>query len=162
MRKTNLLGATFLALATSAWSLAAVAQTPPAPAPAPATAPAPEPTPAPAAPEAAPATPAPDASAPSTTAPAPAKKKPMHHKSMHGAGKLAPTKAGDKAVEDLNDASLNSAKSGKPFVAPTTPDAAKQEAHMPAHKKMHHMAKKKASTEAPADSSTPPADTSGK
>jgi hypothetical protein len=94
------------------------------------------------------------------------KKHTMHKKTM-GKGKLAPTKAGDKAVEDLNDASLNSAKSGKPFVAPTTPDAAKKEAHVgdkgtaPMHH--HHKAMKKAKpaadASAPADSSTPPADT---
>ncbi len=155
MRKTNLLGATILALTIGAWSLNAVAQTPaPAPmatpAPAPAPAPAPEPTPAPAAPEAAPAAPAPDAA---PAKPMPAKK--MHHKTMHGAGKLAPTKAGDKAVEDLNDASLNAAKTGKPFVAPPTPEAAKKEAHMKPAKKHMKMAK-------PAAPATPPADTSGK
>jgi hypothetical protein len=105
--------------------------------------PAPEPAPAPAA----------DATPPAD-APAPAKKKSMiHHKMMPAGGKLAPTKAGDKAVEDLNDASLSAAKSGKPFVAPTTPEAAKKPAHEPM-KKMKHMAKKKA----PA-ADTPPADT---
>jgi hypothetical protein len=92
-------------------------------------------------------------------------KKPMHHKMAHAKGKLAPTKAGDKAVEDLNAASLDSAKSGKPFVAPTTPEAAKKEAHtgmkMSMHKKMHHMTKKTtdAATPAPDASAPPPADT---
>jgi len=85
-------------------------------------------------------TPAPDA-------PAPAKKPVTHHKAP-AKGKLAPTAAGDKAVEDLNDASLNAAKSGKPFVAPTTPEAAKKTATAP--KKTHTMKKKPA---APADTS---------
>lgn len=164
MRKTNLFGATFLALTASAWSLSAVAQTA-APAPAPA---APMAAPAPTAPDATPAPAAPDAApAPSTTdsaAPAPKAKHMTHHKMMHGHGKLAATPAGNAAVEDLNDASLNAAKTGKPFVAPTTPPAAKKTAHMGGHK-MHHLSKPKGDATAPtapADSSTPPADTSGK
>ena len=164
-----------LALAAGALPISAFAQAPAATAPAApaATAPAPAADPAPAA---APAdtTPAAPASSSDTAAPAKpmAKKHMMSHKmgSKH-MGKLAPTKAGDKAVEDLNDASLNSAKSGKPFMAPTTPAAAKMEAHKPMHKKMmHHMAKKKASAApasdaaapAPDSSATPPADNSGK
>jgi hypothetical protein len=104
---------------------------------------------------------APDAAAPAADASASAKpaKKPMHK--MHAAkGKLAPTAAGDKAVEDLNDASLNAAKSGKPFAAPTTPEAAKKDAHMPMKKKAMHkrMAKK---AEAPA-AAAPAADAPAK
>ncbi len=186
MRKIHLFGATILALSTSAWSLTALAQPAPATAPAapvapaaPMAAPAPEATPAP-------ATPAPDASTPASgstdsAAPAsntakPAKKHVMHH-ATHGRGKLVATKAGDKAVDDLNAASLDSAKSGKPFSAPPTPDAAKQAAHAGdanASTKHHHMthktAKKSAtsgdSAAAPAPSSdatsTPPTDSSGK
>jgi len=130
VRKTNLFGATMLALTTGAWSLSAVAQAPTAPAPAATPAPPPAPAPAPA-PEPAPAAATPDATPPAEK-PAPAKKKPVHHKSTaktEGKGKLVPTKAGDAAVEDLNDASLNAAKTGKPFVAPTTPPAAKVAAH---------------------------------
>lgn len=185
MRKTNLFGATILTMAASTYALTAVAQTA-APAPAPMATPAPaapvvapEPAPAPAAatptPDAAPApdaTPAPNATAPAPDASAakPAKTHTKHHAMIHK-GKLAPTKAGDKAVEDLNDASLNAAKTGKPFTAPATPDAAKVEAHksMPMHKHMHHMAKKTdaaapadATTPAAPDAATPPADTSGK
>jgi hypothetical protein len=143
VRKINLVGATFLALSAGAFSFGAFAQTNAAPA---------------AAPEAAaPATPAPDSSAPADTA-APAKKKPMHHKMMH-ASKEMPTKAGDAAVEDLNDASLNAAKSGKPFAAPTKmPTAMKASAHTTAKKPMHHKMMKKAA--APADAATPPADSS--
>ncbi len=170
MRKTNLFGASILALTAAAWNVAAVAQTPapapmaapaPAPAPAPMAAPAPAPMPAP---EAAPAAPADTTAAPAPAAPEakPMKKHTARH-SMSHKGKLAPTKAGNAAVEDLNDASLNAAKTGKPFTPPATPDAAKKEAHMgdkgtePMHHKAHHM--KKAAK--PADASaTPPADAS--
>ena len=158
MRKTNLFGATFLALTASAWGLTAAAQTA-APSPAPAA-----PMAAPAAPMAAPAAPTttPDASpAPATgdtsAATTPAKKHMTHHKMMHGHGKLAATPAGNKAVEDLNDASLDAAKTGKPFVAPTTPAAAKMTAHTGGHK-MHHASKPKGDATAP----TAPADTSSK
>jgi hypothetical protein len=86
------------------------------------------------------------------------KKHMMHKKAMKSEGKLAPTKAGDKAVEDLNDASLAAAKDNKPFVAPTTPDAAKKEAHAPAPKKaLKHKAKMK-KADAPAPDAAPPAD----
>jgi hypothetical protein len=81
----------------------------------------------------------------------------MHHKAK-AEGKLAPTKAGDKAVEDLNDASLSSAKTGKPFTPPATPAAAKKEAHEPAKKATKHYSKKKA--EKPASSEAAPADSS--
>ena len=181
MRKTNLLGATILALSTSAWSLTALAQPAPATAPAAPTAPAPEaaPAPAPAAPEASsPSVTSPDTSAaPADTSASakPAAKKHMMHHSMHHRGKLVATKAGDKAVDDLNAASLDSAKSGKPFTAPATPDAAKKEAHAGdanASTKHHHMTHKTAkkasassadSSAAPADTaSTPPADSTGK
>ncbi len=176
MRKTNLFGATMLALAAGAMPLTTFAQTPattPAPAAAAPAAPAPAPAPAPAAATPPPADVTPTAPATDTTAPAPAsdakpkKMHAMHSKKMlskhPGKGKLAPTKAGDKAVEDLNDASLNSAKTGKAFTPPTTPEAAKKEAHMPMHSKkmMHHMAKKKAMDAKPADAAapaTPPAD----
>ncbi len=87
----------------------------------------------------------------------------MHHKTMHSHGKLAATPAGNKAVEDLNDASLDSAKNGKPFVAPPTPPAAKTTAHTGGHKS-HHVSKPKGDATAPtapADT-TPPADSSGK
>jgi len=94
-------------------------------------------------------------------------KKHMTHKTMKkGMGKLAPTKAGDKAVEDLNAASLDSAKTGKPFAPPATPEAAKKEAHMGDkpmdhktmhHKMMHHKMAKKADA-APASDAAPPAD----
>ena len=142
MRKTNLFGATFLALTASAWSLTAAAQTA-------------EPAPAPAAPSADPAAPtaSPDTSAPAagdTTAPtgsAPTKKPMMHHQTMHSHGKLAATPAGNKAVEDLNAASLDAAKTGKPFVAPPTPAAAKMTAHT-GHK-THHMSKPKGDATAP-------------
>ena len=93
----------------------------------------------------------------------------MHKKAMKPHGKLVATKAGDKAVDDLNSESLDSAKTGKPFTPSATPPAAKEEAHASSSKKMsHHMAKKKAmaakpsDTAAPADSATPPADSSGK
>jgi hypothetical protein len=81
----------------------------------------------------------------------------VHHKAAaktEGKGKLVPTKAGDAAVEDLNDASLNAAKSGKPFVAPTTPAAAKVAAHAgDTPKKTKHSVKKakKADTASPAE-----------
>jgi hypothetical protein len=163
VRKTNLFGATFLALTASAWSLSAVAQTaataPAAPMAAPAT-PAPEPAAPTAAPDASSAPASGDTSAPASSKPM---KKTMHHKMMHSHGKLAATPAGNAAVEDLNDASLNAAKTGKPFVAPTTPPAAKKTAHMGGHK-MHHMSKPKGDATAPtapADSSTP-SDSSGK
>jgi hypothetical protein len=75
----------------------------------------------------------------------------MHHKAS-ASGKLAPTKAGDKAVEDLNSASLDSAKSGKAFTPPATPPEATTEGHEPAAKKpMKHTAKKKTESAAPAD-----------
>ena len=113
MRKTYLLGATFLALATASLPRAGFAQapstTPTAPAPAPAPAPATPPS------DVTPTAPAPDASAPpAASSEKPTKKKTMHHKTMtsHKGGKLVATKAGDRAVEDLNDASLNSAKTG--------------------------------------------------
>ena len=92
----------------------------------------------------------------------------MHKKAMKSHGKLVATKAGDKAVDDLNSESLDSAKTGKPFTPSATPPAAKEEAHASSSKKMsHHMAKKKpmaakSSDTAPADSATPPADSSGK
>ncbi len=93
----------------------------------------------------------------------------MHKKAMKAHGKLVGTKAGDKAVDDLNSESLDSAKTGKPFTPSATPPAAKEEAHASTSpKKMsHHMAKKKSAakpsdTAAPADSTTPPADSSGK
>ena len=180
VRKTHLFGATILALSTSAWSLTALAQPAPATAPAapmaapaPTVAPAPEaaPAPAPAAPDtSAPAAPTTDSSAP----PAKTSKKHTMHHAVHGHGKLVATKAGDKAVDDLNSASLDSAKNGKPFTAPATPDSAKKEAHAGdsnaamKHHHMTHKAMKKAaapadSTAAPAaDSTTPPADSSGK
>ena len=41
----------------------------------------------------------------------------MHKKAMKSHGKLVATKAGDKAVDDLNSESLDSAKTGKPFTA---------------------------------------------
>ena len=131
MRKTNLFAATILAMAV-AMPIAGFAQSADAPA-------------------AAPDAPAADASA------KPAKKH-MHH--AHAAkGKLAPTAAGDKAVEDLNDASLNSAKSGKPFTAPTTPEAAKKEAHAPMKKHTMHkkMAKKSDAPAADAPAADAPA-----
>ena len=146
MRTVNLFGAAILALSTSAYSFGAFAQDP-----------------APATPPADTSTPAPDAAA-GDKAPA---KKPMHHmhKSYTGKGKLAPTKAGDKAVEDLNDASLQAAKDNKPFTPPPTPEAAKKEAHygdkgMKPMKPHHHMkkAEKKADTAAPATDAAPPAD----
>jgi hypothetical protein len=95
--------------------------------------------------------------------------KPMHHKMAKGSmgkGKLAPTKAGDKAVEDLNDASLSAAKENKPFTPPATPAAAKKEAHVGDKGTMkpmkHHMMKKamkkKDDTAAPATDAAPPAD----
>ncbi len=164
MRKTNLFGASFLALAASALPFTAIAQTSsPTPSTTPA-APAPATTPPPA--DVTPTAPAPD----SSTAPPPASadkpaKKAVHHKTTAHKGKLVATKAGDKAVDDLNSASLDSAKSGKPFTAPPTPDAAKKEAHAPVHKKAtHHVAKKKTTTTdtaAPATDTapaTPPAD----
>ena len=155
MRKTNLFGATFLVLTASAWSLTAVAQTA-APAPAAPMATPAAPMAAPAAPMATPdAAPAPaPADTATTSAPMPMKKPMMHHKMMmHGKGKLAATPAGNKAVEDLNAASLDAAKTGKPFVAPTTPPAAKMTAHSGMHK--HHMMKPKGDATAP----TAPADT---
>jgi hypothetical protein len=139
VRTVNLFGAAILALSTSAYSFGAFAQDP-----------------APATPPADTSTPAPDAK--------PAPKKAMHHKVSASKGKLAPTKAGDKAVEDLNDASLSAAKENKPFTPPPTPEAAKKEAHTGdkgAMKPMkHHMKKaaKKADTTAPATDAAPPAD----
>ncbi len=150
MRTVHFFGAAILALSTSAWSVGAVAQTPAPDAAAP---PADSSTPAPA----------------DDSKPAPAKKPAHHmHKASMGKGKLAPTKAGDKAVEDLNDASLQAAKSDKPFTPPATPEDAKKEAHTGdkmAAKPMHHhkMAKKaaaKTDAAAPAPDATPPADTS--
>jgi len=133
MRKINLFAATMLALSVSATAFAQ-GMTAPAPAPAPMAAPAPAPAAAPA-PMAAP-------EAPAAEAPKPAAKKHMMKKP---AGKLVATAAGDKAVEDLNDASFSAAKSGKPFVAPATPEAAKKDAHAGMTKPMKHkkgMAKK--------------------
>ncbi len=150
MRTVNLFGAAILALSTSAYSFGALAQDP------------------------APATPPADSTAPAPDAAKPEAKKPMHH--MHkammskGKGKLADTKSGDKAVEDLNDASLSAAKSDKPFTPPPTPEAATKEAHVgdkgtmkPMHHKMMKKAKKAddaAKTDAapPATDAAPPAD----
>ena len=149
MRTVNLFGAAILALSTSAYSFGAVAQDP-----------------APATPPADTSTPAPDAAS-GDKAPA---KKPAHHmhKATTGKGKLAPTKAGDKAVEDLNDASLSAAKDNKPFTPPPTPEAAKKEAHVGDKGTMkpmkHHMKKAmkktdtKADAAAPATDAAPPAD----
>ena len=152
MRKTSLLGATFLALATASLPLTTYAQTP-APAPAPMAAPAPAPSSPPPA-DTTPSTPAPDAS---SSAEKPMKK-PMHKKMMaHKGGKLVPTKAGDKAVDDLNSASLDSAKTGKPFTPPATPAAAKVEAHagsMHGKKMMHHMKKTSTKTTPSGDTAT--------
>ncbi len=152
MRTVNLFGAAILALSASAYSYGAAAQDAAAPATPPADT----------------STPAPDAAAGDKT---PAKK-PMHHKMMAkghmGKGKLAPTKAGDKAVEDLNDASLSAAKDNKPFSPPTTPEAATKEAHTGDKGTMkpmkHHMKKamkKKDDAAAPAPDAapaSPPAD----
>jgi hypothetical protein len=93
-------------------------------------------------------------------------KKPMHKmgKGYMGKGKLAPTKAGDKAVEDLNDASLSAAKENKPFTPPPTPEAAKKEAHYgdkgtkPTKPKHHYKKAEKKGDEAPKTDAAPPAD----
>ncbi len=162
MRKTNLLGATFLALATASLPLTAFAQAPAsapaAPAPMAAPAPAPAATPAPAPADVTPSAPAPDAASSSSSSEKPMKKT-MHHKKMmmsHKGGKLVATKAGDKAVDDLNAESLSSAKTGKPFTPSATPAAAKETAHASMHgsKMMHHSKKAKAASPmAPSDSS---------
>jgi hypothetical protein len=154
VRTVNLFGAAILALSASAYSYGAAAQDAAAPATPPADT----------------STPAPDAAA-GDKAPA---KKPMHHKMAKGhmgKGKLAPTKAGDKAVEDLNDASLSAAKENKPFTPPATPEAATKEAHegdKGTMKPMKHHVKKAmkkktddaAKTDAapPATDAAPPAD----
>ena len=148
MRKVNLFGAAILAISASAYSYGAAAQDAAAPATPPADT----------------STPAPDAGS-GDKAPA---KKPMHHKAMSkghmGKGKLVPTKAGDKAVEDLNDASLSAAKDNKPFTPPPTPDAATKEAHVGDKGTMkpmkHHTKKamkKKDDAAAPASDAAPAA-----
>jgi hypothetical protein len=89
VRTKNIFGAAILALTTSAFSFGAFAQAP-----------------------------APDAAAPAADAPAAPAKKPAYKHHVHKAaykGKLAPTAAGDKAVDDLNAASLDAAKENKPF-----------------------------------------------
>ncbi len=126
MRTVNLFGAVILALATSAWSFGAVAQT---------------------------AAPDTTAAPPADTSTPPAKK-PVHHKAS-AAKKAAPTPAGDKAVDDLNAESLDAAKANKTFTPPAAPAPAKPAKATKAthHKKV---AKKAAPAEAaapPADTS---------
>jgi hypothetical protein len=140
VRTVNLFGAAILAISASAYSFGAAAQDAASPATPPADT----------------STPAPDAK--------PAPKKAVHHKVAASKGKLAPTKAGDKAVEDLNDASLSAAKENKPFTPPPTPEAAKKEAHVGDKGTMkpmkHHMKKaaKKTDDAAPKTDAAPPAD----
>ncbi len=159
MRKTNLLGATFLALATASLPLTTFAQAPAASpaAPAPMAAPTPAPAPSPAPADVTPSAPAPDTSASSSAPAEKPMKKPMHKKMMaHKGGKLVATKAGDKAVDDLNAESLDSAKTGKPFTPSATPPAAKETAHAGmGHKMAHHAKKTKTTTTTPSgDSAT--------
>jgi hypothetical protein len=135
-------------LSTSAYTFGAAAQAPAATPPADTSTPAP----------------APDAAAPAPDA-KPAPKKAMHHKmskATAGKGKLAPTKAGDKAVEDLNDASLSAAKENKPFTPPPTPEAATKEAHVgdkgTVKPMKHHMKKAMKKTDAKTDAAPPATD----
>jgi hypothetical protein len=80
--------------------------------------------------------------APADTAPADAAPaKPMHHKHAMHHGSMASKggDAGNAAVEDLNEKSLDAAKGGKPFTpggaAPI--EAPKQPLH-PMHRHLHH------------------------
>ncbi len=121
--------------------------------------------------------PAPATATPSTTTPAHAHHKSMHHKPMYPHdkhGHLAPTAKGNAAVEDLNNQSLNAAKSGTTFTptaSSTTAESGMSNAtpmkgmhHHHGHGMMPSSASKPAdstssampSTSTPA---TPPADT---
>jgi len=109
VRTVNFIGATLLALCTSALSVGAIAQTP-----------------------------APDAAAPAPAdAPAPPAKKPAHH-AVKKVSKEKPTAAGDKAVDDLNAESLDAAKANKSFTPPAVTkvsDTKPAKATKPAKKK---------------------------
>ncbi len=110
--------------------------------------------------------PAPTTATPATTTPAHAHHKSMHHKPMYPHdkhGKLMPTAKGNAAVDDLNNQSLNAAKSGTTFTptaSSTSAESGMSKTAMP--KMMHHHMKKMmpASSTPSSTTTTPPAATS--
>jgi hypothetical protein len=69
--------------------------------------------------------------------------------------KEAPTKAGDKAVDDLNAESLDAAKANKPFTPPAVTPVSDKKPEKTTKPAKHKKATKKAAEAAPADASAP-------
>jgi hypothetical protein len=90
-----------------------------------------------------------------SSTPAPAKK-PAHH--THHKAKETATKAGDKAVDDLNAQSLDAAKANKPFTPPTVTPVSDTKPAKATKTTKHKKVSKKAAATAPADASAPAAD----